>query len=563
MRRTTPRTSLTARLAVAAVGASVLVGLTGLPSHAATITATRPSATVVASHGLGGLLGRGSLTPAAGLARLHGGALRASAVVAPPAAVDLTAYAAPVGNQGRLGSCVAWAIDYAMLGWYANKQDHAGAPYAPMYAYSQMQAKYGWHDQGGYPSDAYAIAADQGIDTQADYPQGTADWQTLPTAAQHAKAAAHKTAGAAFLYQSYSSPPGAGARTAISTAVAANHPVALSIPVYGAFFGLNATSHTMGLSQVTGASYGGHEVLVLGYDATGVRIQNSWGTGWGERGFANLTWDFVQRYTFDASIMTGFVSALAPAPAPVVSGLTPATGKATGGTRFTVRGSGFPAGVTVSVGGKPATGVQVVDPTTLTAVTPAGGPGAAVVTVQTPTSVATGAASFLYTPVPVLTSLTPGSGPALGGTTVTLRGSGLTGALAVTFGGRPGLSLTVLSDSVLTVVTPALPAGAAVVQVRGLNDAISTAALSFTAVDAPKISSVTRPTGRAGDTVTIAGADLLTTTGVFFGDTPGMVVSVSGTQIRVIAPKHAVGPVAVRVVTGGGTAANGAFRYTA
>ena len=138
--------------------------------------------------------------------------------------------------------------------------------------------------------------------------------------------------------------------------------MALSIPVYGAFFGLNATDHTLGLSQVSGSSYGGHEVLVVGYDTTGVRIQNSWGTGWGQRGFADLTWDFVQRYTFDASIMTGFATSAAPAPA--VSGVTPATGRATGGTTVTVRGSGFTAGVTVTVGGKPATGVKVLDPTT-------------------------------------------------------------------------------------------------------------------------------------------------------------------------------------------------------
>ena len=261
--------------------------------------------------------------------------------------------------------------------------------------------------------------------------------------------------------------------------------------------------------------------------------------------------------------MTGFVSSTpAPAPAPVVSGVTPATGRATGGTAFTVRGTGFTAGATITVGGRPATGVKVVDATTLTALTPAGGPGAAPVTVKTATGTATAAAPFVYTPVPVLSSLTPGSGPATGGTTVTLRGSGFTGALAVTFAGRAGSALRVLSDTSLTVVVPALPAGAAAVQVRGLNDAVSTAALSFTALNTPRVTSVTKTTGRAGDTVVIAGSDLLTTTGVFFGGTPATVLSASATSLRVTAPRHAAGNVAVRVVTAGGTATNGAFRYT-
>ena len=181
---------------------------------------------------------------------------------------------------------------------------------------------------------------------------------------------------------------------------------------------------------------------------------------------------------------------------------------------------------------------------------------------QTPGGAATAAAPFLYTPVPVLTSLSPGNGPAAGGTTVTLRGSGFTGAVAVTFAGRPGTALRLLADGTLTVVTPVLPAGPAAVQVRGANDAASTAALSFTAVSAPRVASVTKTTGRAGDTVVIAGSDLLTTTGVFFGDTPATVLSASATSLRVLAPRHAAGPVAVRVVTAGGTATNGAFRYT-
>ena len=47
---------------------------------------------------------------------------------------------------------------------------------------------------------------------------------------------------------------------------------------------------------------GGHAVLICGYDKQGVWIQNSWGKGWGEWGFAKLPWQ-----AFDAQFMYGAV----------------------------------------------------------------------------------------------------------------------------------------------------------------------------------------------------------------------------------------------------------------
>src|SRR5579862_4035729 len=61
-----------------------------------------------------------------------------SASLSLPASVDLTAYAMPVGNQGGVGSCAAWASDYSALGYWENKQGISGGALAPMYTYSQV-----------------------------------------------------------------------------------------------------------------------------------------------------------------------------------------------------------------------------------------------------------------------------------------------------------------------------------------------------------------------------------------------------------------------------------------
>jgi sugar lactone lactonase YvrE len=56
---------------------------------------------------------------------------------------------------------------------------------------------------------------------------------------------------------------------------------------------------------------------------------------------------------------------------------------------------------------------------------------------------------------PVVTWVSPSLGDVAGGTTVTVTGGGFTGATAVSFGGSAGTDLHVVSDTSLTVVTPA------------------------------------------------------------------------------------------------------------
>ncbi|MDB5058110.1 MAG: cell surface receptor protein [Chloroflexi bacterium] len=147
-------------------------------------------------------------------------------------------------------------------------------------------------------------------------------------------------------------------------------------------------------------------------------------------------------------------------PTPVLTSLSPTSGPAAGGTSVSITGSGFTGATSVTFGGVAAVSFTVASDTQITAVTPPGG-GTVDVAITTPGGMATGPGAYTYVVAPDLTGVNPSSGLTAGGTSVTLTGMGFTGATAVTFGGIAAASFSVVSNTQITVVTPAGPAGAA------------------------------------------------------------------------------------------------------
>jgi hypothetical protein len=155
-----------------------------------------------------------------------------------------------------------------------------------------------------------------------------------------------------------------------------------------------------------------------------------------------------------------------PAPAPLVSTVSPTTGTTAGGTAISVTGANFQTGATVSVGGTAASQVSVDRSTRLLAVTPAHAAGAVNVVVTNPdTQAGTGAGIFTYCggaqPAPVITA--PGavvvnatgvaaSVPANAGSTFTwaVTGGTLTGGQGtnqIAFSaGTPGTTMTLRAN---------------------------------------------------------------------------------------------------------------------
>jgi hypothetical protein len=256
-------------------------------------------------------------------------------------------------------------------------------------------------------------------------------------------------------------------------------------------------------------------------------------------------------------------------PAPSLTTVTPTSGPTSGGTAITIAGANFATGASVSIGGTAATGVSVVNSTTITASTPAHAAGLVGVTVTNPDGQSgTVASAFTYVaPAPTVTGVTPASGPMAGGTAVTISGTGFAAGATATVGGTAATGVVVVNSTTVTATTPANAAGAVSVTVTNADGQSGTRTSAFTYLGpAPTVTGVAPASGPAagGTAVTIAGTNFLAGATVSVGGTAATGVTVvNGTTITATPAAHAGGVVSVTVTNADGqssTLANG-FTY--
>jgi hypothetical protein len=325
------------------------------------------------------------------------------------------------------------------------------------------------------------------------------DFRSQPTAAEKANAALHKLDAHTRLFAGQNQ--GVSGQTDIETALANNQPVAIAFAVYANFSRLNSSDSTFGLADATGSILGNHAVGVLGYDATGVTIENSWGTSWGNGGFATMGWDFVNSKVMEAVASGGFASGPNTL-TPVVTALSRPTVATTGGTTLTVTAARLPSVTTTTAGSVKF--VSVADPsvtvdatvsskttktlTLNTPVLPADGEYRIELTGSGGTSVPNGTADVVTALQPAAVTVASGQvGRSDVATKVTLLGSGF-GTTATAFKanlftatvGAKATTLTWIDDFHVQILVPPAAAGTTAPIVVSRNGVASpTATVSF------------------------------------------------------------------------------------
>ena len=210
------------------------------------------------------------------LGRPHVGRTTATTLAGLPQRCTL-AHLPPVYDQGQVGSCTANALAAAV----EILQGRAGYPQqrpdrvALYYRERQAEGTAG-EDAGAMLGDGVA-ALRIGYEAEQHYP---ATWGPAWTARPPRRADdAPRVVNAEAL---------AIDTPSIAYELAEGHPVAVGLSITEAWETLRGGT----LPAPAGAVIGGHALLLVGYDqADGTwLVRNSWGTAWGDGGYARLPW---------------------------------------------------------------------------------------------------------------------------------------------------------------------------------------------------------------------------------------------------------------------------------
>ncbi|MDX2377981.1 IPT/TIG domain-containing protein [Microbacterium sp. LRZ72] len=247
--------------------------------------------------------------------------------------------------------------------------------------------------------------------------------------------------------------------------------------------------------------------------------------------------------------------------------MEPTEGPVTGGTPVTITGTNLDDVTDIEFGDVPVDDFEInPDGSISTTSPPQDEPGLVDVTV-TNTDGSNDSLEFDYYDVTQVDEIDPDSGSTEGGTTVTIIGTCFTDATDVLFDGVAGTDLTVVSDTELTVTTPAGTAG--LVDVTIVNPTLcgdETVPDGYTYVEpgAPVLSDIDPDRGpeTGGTTVTITGVNFTDTESVTFGgDDATEFEVISDTEIEAVTPANEPGLVDVIVTNDIGDSAGYDFEY--
>ena len=208
-----------------------------------------------------------------------------------PVAKDLRAAWWGIGDQGQTGSCVGWGTGEGVLRWHFVKAGKLSQTDSVSVRQLFMSAKETdvyttrpttfIEEEGTWITAALDIARKLGVVTAAVLPfENPAGSPELYTAGNEA------TFYAIAAQRRISTYTNLGLNPADWRAwIANNGPIATRLNVDSTWDNATATHGNLAMYDAA-HTRGGHCVALVGYTADQFIVRNSWGTGWGDKGFA-------------------------------------------------------------------------------------------------------------------------------------------------------------------------------------------------------------------------------------------------------------------------------------
>jgi len=237
-----------------------------------------------------------------------------------PLKVDLSSFCPEVGDQGRIQSCVGWAIGYGALtiqrAIQSNMRDKrviTKNANSALFIYNQIKQNKDCNS-GAKISDAVQFIRENGDCLSANFDAAVNDCGKLPNSALQKEAANYTVADFMTLFEKEA--PADIKKLKIQRALANGQPVVIGLKITRNFATLqNMTYWNPAIGNTN--SIGSHAMVVVGYDEfkDAFLIMNSWGREWGTDGFIWIKYaDFTKncKYAYVLHLEEKVPTTLAP-----------------------------------------------------------------------------------------------------------------------------------------------------------------------------------------------------------------------------------------------------------
>ena len=223
-----------------------------------------------------------------------------AAVKQPPASVDLRAWCSPVEDQEEIGSCTANA-GMGLLEYFQRRAFASHLDGSRLFLYKATRDLLGWEgDTGAYLRTTMKAMALFGAPPEEFWPYDTTQYDEEPSAFLYAFGQSYRS----LKYYRHDPPglPAPKVLASVKQALAGGLPSMLGFTVYSSISSANDDAGEIPFPKSGETVLGGHAVVAVGYsDARKVGtakgallIRNSWGTGWGDRGYGWLPYRYVE-----------------------------------------------------------------------------------------------------------------------------------------------------------------------------------------------------------------------------------------------------------------------------
>lgn len=219
----------------------------------------------------------------------------------PPATVDLSSYGyfPEPGDQGNQSSCVGWAVAYGLKSYQKNREFRlqnvqANFRFSPAFVYNQVKQ----NSCGGGSSipAALNIIESQGALPLENFEYAEAACDKLPTEAQVQSAWEYRIAR--WMRVNVQS------LAEMKAQIVRGFPVVIGMNVFQSFVDWPGGGVYKRTRANAGPFAGGHAMVVVGYadQLKAFKVLNSWGTKWGDGGYAWIDYATFQEMTAEGYV---------------------------------------------------------------------------------------------------------------------------------------------------------------------------------------------------------------------------------------------------------------------